>query len=129
MGEEQTCGKGLAQNSVLPSALGELVAATARVLEVHMKALDPADAAAKRELGVYRDIAVMHRRIAADLSALSELMASQRDLPMAPHDMAAMMSPAPRHAFAGLVRQEERLVELLQTRLTGHHAMLAQMGG
>jgi hypothetical protein len=129
MGDEQTCGKGLAQNSVVPAALGELVAATARVLEVHMKALDPSDDAAKRELVVYREIATTHRRIAAELSALSELMARQRDLPMAKHDMAAMMSPAPKHAFMGLVRQEERLVEMLQARLPGHHAMLAQMGG
>jgi hypothetical protein len=128
MSEGQTCGKGLAEHSTMPAALGELVAATARVLEMHMKALDASDADAKRELGVYREIATMHRRIASELSTLSELMASQRDLPMAKHDMAVMMSPAPRHAFAGLVKQEERLVDLLQARLTRDHAMLAQMG-
>jgi len=128
MSEEQTCGKGLAENSTLPAALGELVAATARVLEMHMKALDASDADAKRELGVYREIATTHRRIASELSTLSQLMASQRDLPMANHDMAVLMSPAPRHAFAGFVKQEERLVELLQARLTGDHAMLAEMG-
>jgi hypothetical protein len=113
----------------MPAALGELLAATARVLEVHMKALDVSDPIAKRELDVYREIATTHRRIAIEMSALAELMARQRDLPMARHDMTAMMSAAPRHAFAGVVKQEERLVELLQTRLTRDRAMLARMGG
>jgi hypothetical protein len=113
---------------VLPASLGELVAATARVLEVHMKALDLTDDSAKRELEVYRELATAHRRIAVELSSLAERMAGYRNLPMARHDMAAMMAPAPRHAFAGLVKQEERLVELLRTRLERDHAMLAQMG-
>jgi hypothetical protein len=129
MNEQQTCGKGLAENSTLPAALAELVASTARVLEVHMKALDPSEPNGKRELDAYRELASTHRRIANELSTLAEHMASFRDLPMASHDMSVMTSPAPRHAFAGLVRQEERVVELLQTRLERDHAMLAQMGG
>jgi hypothetical protein len=128
MAEEQTCGKGIAENSVVPKSLGELVAATARVLEVHMKALDLTDDNAKSELEAYRELATAHRRIAAELSSLAERMASYRNLPMARHDMTAMMAPAPRHAFAGLVKQEERLVELLQSRLARDHVMLAQMG-
>jgi hypothetical protein len=128
MAEEQTCGKGIAENSVVPKSLGELVAATARVLEVHMKALDLTDDNAKSELEAYRELATAHRRIAAELSSLAERMASYRNLPMARHDMTAMMAPAPRHAFAGLVKQEERLVELLQSRLERDHVMLAQMG-
>ena len=126
--EEQTCGKGIAENSVVPKSLGELVAATARVLEVHMKALDLTDDNAKTELEAYRELATMHRRIAVELSSLAERMASHRNLPMARHDMAAMGAPAPRHAFAGLVKQEEQLVELLRSRLERDHAMLAQMG-
>ena len=129
MAEEQTCGKGIAEHSVVPKSLGELVAATARVLEVHMKALDLTDENAKTELEAYRELAAVHRRIAAELSSLAERMASYRNLPMARHDMEAMMAPAPRHAFAGLVKQEERLVELLRSRLEQDHAMLAQMSG
>ena len=127
MDEEQTCGKGLAEHAKLPASLGELIASTARVLEVHMKALDPADANAKRELDAYRDVAVAHRRIANELAALAERMESYRTLPMAPHDMAVMTSPAPRHAFAGFVAQEERVLGLLQSRLDGVRAMLAEM--
>jgi len=128
MAEEQTCGKGIAENSVVPKSLWELVAATARVLEVHMKALDLTDDNAKAELEAYRELATAHRRIAAELSSLAERMAGYRNLPMARHDMAEMMAPPPRHAFAGLVKQEERLVDLLQSRLERDHAMLAQMG-
>lgn len=127
MEEAQTCGKGLAEHSTLPASLGELIASTARVLEVHMKALDPADANAKRELDAYRDVAVAHRRIANELATLAERMASYRTLPPAPHDMDIMMSPAPRHAFAGFVAQEERVLALLQSRLESDRAMLAQM--
>ena len=128
MAEEMTCGKGIAENSVVPASLGELVAATARVLEVHMKALDLTDDNAKTEMEAYRELAATHRRIAAELSSLAERMAGYRNLPMARHDMAAMMAPAPRHAFAGLVKQEEQLVELLRSRLERDHAMLTQIG-
>jgi len=128
MAEEMTCGKGIAENSVLPATLSEVVAATARVLEVHMKALDPADANAKIELEAYRELASAHRKIASELSSLAERMAGYRDLPAARHDMAAMMSPAPRHAFAGLVQREEQLVALLERRIAQGRAMLVEMG-
>jgi hypothetical protein len=126
MEEEQTCGKGLADHAKLPASLGELIAATARVLEVHMKALDPADTTAKRELDAYRDVAVAHRRIANELATLAERMERYRTLPPAPHDMTFMMSPAPRHAFAGFVAQEERVLALLQSRVETDKVMLAQ---
>ena len=125
MEEEQTCGKGLADHAPLPASLGELLAATARVLEVHMKALDPADAIAKREIDAYRDVAVAHRKIANELAVLAERMETYRTLPMAPHDMAALMAPAPRHAFSGFVAQEEKLIALLQSRIAEDKAMLA----
>ena len=128
MADEMTCGKGLAENSVLPATLGEIVAATARVLEVHMKALDLTDPNAKVELEAYRELASTHRKIAAELSSLAERMAGYKNLPAARHDMAAMMSPAPRHAFAGLVQREEQLVALLERRIAEGRAMLAEMG-
>lgn len=128
MADEMTCGKGLAENSVLPASLGEIVAATARVLEVHMKALDLTDPNAKVELEAYRELASTHRKIAAELSSLAERMAGYKNLPAARHDMAAMMSPAPRHAFAGLVQREEQLVTLLERRIAEGRAMLAEMG-
>ena len=126
--EQPTCGKGLAERSKLTSMLGELVASTARVLEVHMKALDVSDPSSKLEFDAYRDIATAHRRIAADLASTAERMAGYRTLPMGRHDMAMMMSPAPRHAFAGFVKLEEGLAALLTKNLEQDHAMLEQMG-
>lgn len=127
MDDQQTCGKGLAEHSVIPARIGELVASTARVLEVHMKALDLTDPNARLEHEAYRGLATTHRRIATELAALAERMAGYRDLPMAKHDMAQMMAPAPRHAFAGLVKSEEALAELLKRRIEQDHAMLTQM--
>ena len=45
--EEWTCGKGIAANAPLPAALGKLASAQGQVLQVHMRALDPSDPAAK----------------------------------------------------------------------------------
>lgn len=128
MDEQPTCGKGIAERSRLTALLGELVASAARVLEVHMKALDITDPNSKLELDAYRDIATAHRRIAADLANTADRMAGYRTLPMGRHDMAAMMSPAPRHAFSGFVEVEEDLVAFLQKSLEQDHAMLGQMG-
>jgi hypothetical protein len=125
--EQQTCGKGLADHSALTASLGELIASTARVLEVHMKALDLTDENAKREYDAYRELASAHRRIAGELADTAHRMAGYRTLPMGKHDMAAMMSPAPRHAFAGFVSHEESLVTLLQARLAQDKAMLDAM--
>jgi hypothetical protein len=41
--EQPTCGKGLAENSILPAKLGQLVDAMAENLRVHMHALDLTD--------------------------------------------------------------------------------------
>jgi hypothetical protein len=128
MDEQSTCGKGIAERSRLTSMLGELVASTARVLEVHMKALDLTDPNSKLELDAYRHIATAHRRIAADLASTAERMMGYRTLPMGRHDMAAMTSPAPRHAFAGFVKLEEDLAALLAKNLEQDRAMLEQMG-
>jgi hypothetical protein len=127
MDEQQTCGKGLAQRSTLTARLGELVAATARVLEVHMKALDLTDEAAKREYQAYRELASAHRRIAGELADTASRMAGYRTLPMGRHDMTVMMSAAPRHAFSGFVKQEEALMALLYEMHAQDKAMLDAM--
>ena len=127
MDEQQTCGKGLAHRSTLTASLGEIVAATARVLEVHMKALDVTDDNAKREFEAYRELASAHRRIAGELADTASRMAGYRTLPMGRHDMAVMLSAPPRHTFAGFVKQEEALLALLQQMLAQDKAMLEAM--
>jgi len=127
MNNQQTCGMGLAQHSVLTASLGELIASTARVLEVHMKALDLTDENARREFDAYRELASAHRRIAGELTDTAERMAGYGTLPMGRHDMAVMMSAAPRHAFAGFIKQEEALLTRLQERLVQDKALLDAM--
>jgi hypothetical protein len=127
MTDQQTCGQGLARHSALTASLGELIASTARVLEVHMKALDPTDDASKPEYEAYRELASAHRRIAIELADTAHRMEGYRTLPMGRHDMAQMMSPAPRHAFAGFVHHEQALLSLLESRLAEDRAMLTAM--
>src|ERR1044071_2806869 len=77
--------------------------------------------------GGVQALASAHRRIAAELADTARRMAGYRTLPMGRHDMAAMMSSAPRHAFAGFVEHEEALIALLQARLAQDKAMLQAM--
>jgi hypothetical protein len=127
MTDQPTCGQGLARHAALTARLGELIASTARVLEVHMRALDLTDDASRREHDAYRELASTHRRIAVELADTARRMEGYRTLPMGPHDMKQMTSPAPRHAFAGFVDHEQALASLLESRLAEDRAMLAMM--
>ena len=128
MDEQQTCGKGIAQHSALTASLGELVASTARVLEVHMKALDLTDENSKREYDAYRELASAHRRIAIELADTAHRMAGYRDAANGPprhgrddvHPRRVTPSPASSST-------RRHCVSLLQTRLTQDHAMLQMM--
>jgi hypothetical protein len=125
--DEQTCGKGMAQNSVVPAALAEVTGRLAGNLEVHMRALDRDDAAAAQEHAVYERVARGLRGAAADLRAASEEMAAARDLPMGRHDMDAMTSPDVLEAFERSVAAEDALHALLGERRAWREAMLAAM--
>jgi hypothetical protein len=129
MADEQTCGKGLADHSPLLSKLGSLTARVAKVLEVHMNALDLDDEDARREHAVYTRLATQHRSIAAGLEATAEEMAGYWDLPMGKHDPEAMASPEAVAAFGTFVKVENELVALLRTRLERDEAMLTEMRG
>ena len=129
MADEQTCGKGLAENSVLPAKLGELTAALAEILEVHTKALDLSDENSRQERDVYLDLAKQHRENAARLQATARQMAGYRDLPMGRHDFQAMAGPEPLAAFEKFVRIEGELLELLRKRVEQDRQMLREMGG
>jgi hypothetical protein len=120
-----TCGKGLAANATLPARFSDLIAATAEVLERHTRALDPTDPAASAELEAYNSLVRAHRAVAADLARLADQMASYRDLPMAPHDMAVMMDPAGQtEAFQRLVALERETLALLTERVAQAEQML-----
>ena len=129
MEEPTTCGQGLASRSALPGKLAELLAALARILESHMRALDPADAGARKELDAYASLVTAHRDVADRLSGIAVQMADYRNLPMAPHDMALVSDALAHKVFENYVRLEHELGSVLQQFLQEDQQMLHAMSG
>lgn len=129
MENQPTCGKGLAEHSVLPAKMGELTAALAENLEVHMKALDVTDENSKKEYDAYLELVEGHRKIATQLQEIAKQMSAYRDLPMGRHDYKAMSAPEVREAFKRFVKLEQALLALLQSRVEQDQKMLTEMGG
>ena len=127
--ENQTCGKGLAQNSALPAKLGEVIGSVAAVLEMHLKAIDRRDAGSRPEIEAYEMLASEQREIAESLRITAGRMRSYSDLPMAKHDEAAMADPAFAGSFRILVEAKEKLRKYLEETLEGDRAMLKMMTG
>jgi hypothetical protein len=127
MDEPSTCGQGLASKSILPGKLSELLAALARILEAHMRALDPADHDARMELDAYAALVTAYRDVADRLSGVAVQMADYRGLPIAAHDEAAMSDAMAHRAFENYVRLEQELANLLQEQLHEDREMLQQM--
>jgi hypothetical protein len=128
MGEQPTCGRGVAEHSLLPVGLAEVSDAVAANLEAHTKALDPDDEAARQEHAVYLRLARAHRQAAAQLRAVAEDMAAQRELPMGRHDEQALAAPEIVEAFQRFVTAKQQLLVLLQELLEQDRRMLAEMG-
>ena len=112
---------------MLPDKLGELLAALARILEAHIRALDPADSDARKELDAYASVVTAHRDIADRLSGIANQMAGYRALPMAAHDEAAMSDAVAHRAFENFVRVEREVATLLEQLLHEDQQMLQQM--
>jgi hypothetical protein len=127
--EPSTCGQGLAESAALPAGLARVTDAMAGMLERHMTALDPTDPHSTTEHTVYDELAAAHRRAADELRAAAARMDAQRDLPMGPHDMAAVMHPDTVRAFQTLVDAKRHLLALLRDAADEDDAMLDMMRG
>jgi hypothetical protein len=125
--DEQTCGQGLAEHSVLPAQLAEVTEAMADNLMAHMQALELDDDAARQEHAVYLRLAEEQRQTAARLRAVAAEMAAARDLPMGRHDRQAMTSPEVANAFQRFVKDKQDLLALLQRMVEQDQRMLAEM--
>ena len=117
-----TCGEGLAANSVLPAKIADLLGALSDVLSLHLAAI----AAEEAEYPAYQKLSADFHDAAARLAATAAAMAGYRDLPMAEHDMTAMMSPENAAAFQRFVRIEEELLALLQEKVEQDRKMLGE---
>lgn|SRR3954447_18988483 len=124
---EPTCGQGLAEHSVLPDKLSDLMTAMAETLELHRTALDLADEATRPEDAAYRDVAEAQREAATQLRAIAGTMAGHIDLPMGRHRVEVLTSPPAVAAFERFVAAERDLLGLLQQALARHEAMLGAM--
>jgi hypothetical protein len=127
--EEQTCGKGLAENSALPARLADVTEAMADNLMTHMQALELDDEPARQEHAVYLRLAEEQRQAAARLRAVAGEMAAARDLPMGRHDTQTMASPEVAHAFQRFITAKQELLALLQRTAEQDQRLLAQMQG
>jgi hypothetical protein len=123
------CGEGLAEQSELPAAVANVIAAMSDVLELHMTALDLDDDNGRREHGAYRKLATEQREAAAALHATAEHMAGYRDLPPARHDAERLSSPRAAAAFASFVKAEQELRDVLGTRVEQDRALLGELRG
>ena len=125
--EQQTCGKGLAENSVLPARLGNLVASMAENLAVHMNALDLTDLNSKAEYNAYEKLVNELRQTAVQLLWTANEMAGYRDLPMGRHGEIAMTQPEIRQAFEKFVIHKHELLSLLEQTAERDDQLLEMM--
>jgi hypothetical protein len=129
MDEQQTCGKGLAQNSALPAKLGELISAVGGILEAHIPSLDLTDQRSQREREVYQYLVDEHRQVGVLLESIARQMAEYRDLPMGQHVEKELASPVAVRSFQRFVLLEQELLTMLQQRLEQDNQMLTAMQG
>ena len=127
--EEQTCGRGLAENSALPAQLAEVTEAMADNLMAHMGALELDDEPARQEHAVYLRLCEEQRQAAARLRAVAGEMAAARELPVGRHDTQTMTSPEVAHAFQRFVTAKQELLALLQRTAEQDQRLLAQLQG
>ena len=119
MKEQQTCGKGLAEHSILPAKLAELIASTAKNLELHMETLDLTDPDSRREYNAYQKLAYEHREIADRLKETAREMEGYRNLPMGRHDQKKLSDPVLINAFKKYTNLEQEVLIILNKQI-GH---------
>ena len=129
MDEQQTCGRGVAEHSVLPARLAEVIEAMADNLRVHLQALELDDEPAREEHAVYLRLAEEQRQAAGRLRAIAGEMAAARDLPMGRHDTQTLTSPEVADAFRHFVKAKQVLLATLQGMAEQDQRMLAAMDG
>jgi hypothetical protein len=125
--DQPTCGKGLAENSILPAQISKLIAAMAKNLEVHMKALDLTDENSSAEFDAYEQLVKQLQQTALQLQLTANQMAGYRDLPMGRHNQKEMTHPRVREAFENFLMHKRELLSLLQQTAERDNQLLDMM--
>ena len=119
MDEQQTCGRGVAENAALPARLAEVIEAMADNLRVHLQALELDDEPAREEHAVYLRLVEEQRQAGGRLRAVAGEMAAARDLPMGRHDPQAMTSPEVGDVYRRFTKARDELADLLEQMAQG----------
>ena len=127
MKEQQTCGKGLADHSVLPAKLAELITSIAKNLELHMETLDLTDPDSRREYNAYQKLVYEHREIADRLKETSVEMKGYRNLPMGRHDQKKLSDPVVINAFKKYTNLEQEVLTVLNKQIEQDQEMIAEV--
>ena len=127
MADATTCGEGLAQFAGVPIALAELSTALSDMLEHHVSALGPDDQQALPERDAYFDLTHRYRAIADQLFSVGQAMSSYRRIPECRLKPEVMMSQTSLERFRAFIEGEQKLADVLLTRLREDEAMLRDM--
>src|SRR5262245_17710911 len=107
--------------------MAALLSAMAAIYENHMRALNADEASGRQEIDAYTRLMRDFRAAAGEVSGLADAMRSYRTLPMAEHDMAALMDAKSVAAMEVLVTSQEDLGALLAQRASEFRQMLEGM--
>ena len=125
--DQPTCGKGLAENSILPEQISKVIAAMAENLESHMQALDLTDKNSSAEYTAYQSLVKELKQSALQLHLTANQMAGYRDMPMGRHNMKEMTHPRVRDAFERFLKEKRDLLSLLDQTMQRDHQILETM--
>lgn len=123
MAEGWTCGKGLAANAPLLTAMAEMISALAEILDGHTRSLNLTDGDSRTEYAAYASLVAQQRMIATALQSLADEMVSYESLPMGIHDMGVLMSPELEETFERLITSERALLQRLTNTVAEHEEM------
>ena len=125
--DQPTCGKGLAENSVLPEQISKVIAAMAENLETHMQALDLSDKNTSVEYAAYESLVKELKESALQLHLTANQMSGYRTLPMGRHNMKEMNHPRVREMFDKFMKEKRDLLSLLEGTMQRDNQILETM--
>ncbi len=124
--EEPTCGIGIAQHAAIPERMAVMFEGLAKTLSLHRTMLVADDPNTRKEDEVYADLSASWVRIAELVKSAAAMMATQRELPMGPHDE-SKWGEAHVRAFEKFVTGQSQLLALLRVAAERDEQMLASM--
>jgi hypothetical protein len=125
--EQSTCGKGLAENSILPEQISKVIAAMAENLETHMQALDLSDKNSSAEYAAYESLVKELKQSALHLHLTANQMAGYRDMPMGRHNMKEMNHPRVPEMFDRFMKEKRDLLTLLEGTMQRDNQIMETM--